>query len=360
MLAHDNRNQANCCPNAINNLAQLKTESFPEKRANMRLIGVIDDAKQAQQLSAFLLTEGIENRVDLNDDNKSEVWVKDEDQFKDALEAFGDHQANPKDAKYAGAVDGAIKIAKEQQRKARSVKKNIVNVKHRNTQTTGPVVKTIIGLCILVAILTNFGAPQSREQGANRALQFVAVDKPLSTELTEQYTNKSDNLNVRLASLKRGEFWRLVTPIFIHYGPMHIIFNVLMFLQFGRLIEGRYGSMWMAILILVCAVLSNFAQGVVPDAIGGSSPYYYGSGMLITSFGGLSGVVFGMFGFILVKQMTDSKSGFYMPQSTIMILLIYLVFCMTPIASQMFGLHVANWAHGVGFVVGCALSQVKR
>ena len=92
----------------------------------MRLIGVIDDAKQAQQLSAFLLTEGIENRVDLNDDNKSEVWVKDEDQFKDALEAFGDHQANPKDAKYAGAVDGAIKIAKEQQRKARSVKKNIV------------------------------------------------------------------------------------------------------------------------------------------------------------------------------------------------------------------------------------------
>ena len=140
-------------------------------------------------------------------------------------------------------------------------------------QTTGPVVKTIIGLCILVAILTNFGAPQSREQGANRALQFVAVDKPLSTELTEQYTNKSDNLNVRLASLKRGEFWRLVTPIFIHYGPMHIIFNVLMFLQFGRLIEGRYGSMWMAILILVCAVLSNFAQGVVPDAIGGCLLY---------------------------------------------------------------------------------------
>jgi hypothetical protein len=70
----------------------------------MRLIGVIDDAKQAQELSAFLLTEGIENRVDLNDDSKSEVWVKDEDQFQDALAAFGEHQANPNDAKYASAL----------------------------------------------------------------------------------------------------------------------------------------------------------------------------------------------------------------------------------------------------------------
>jgi GlpG protein len=326
----------------------------------MRLIGVIDDAKQAQELSAFLLTEGIENRVDLNDDSKSEVWVKDEDQFQDALAAFGEHQANPNDAKYASAVDGAIQLLKQQQRKARSIKKNIVKVQHRSTQTTGPVVKTIIGLSILVAVLTNFGAPQSQEQGANRALQFVAVDKPLSTELAAQYGNVSDDINMRLASLKRGEFWRLVTPIFIHYGAMHIVFNVLMFFQFGKLIEGRYGSLWMAILILVCAVLSNFAQGVVPVGMGGSSPYYYQSGMLITSFGGLSGVVFGMFGFILVKQMTDSTSGFYLPQSTIIILLVYMVFCMTPIASEVFGLHVANWAHGIGFVVGCALAQVKR
>ena len=109
----DNRNQANSPPRSTSGSAELKTESFPEKRANMRLIGVIDDAKQAQQLSAFLLTEGIENRVDLNDENKSEVWVKDEDQFKEALRAFGDHQSNPKDLKYVAAVDGAIKLVKD-------------------------------------------------------------------------------------------------------------------------------------------------------------------------------------------------------------------------------------------------------
>ena len=324
----------------------------------MRLIGVIDDAKQAQQLSAFLLTEGIENRVDLNDDDKSEVWVKDEDQFKAALAAFGDHQANPTDAKYAAAVDGAIKLVKEQQRKARSINKNIVKVGHRNTQTTGPIVKTIIGLSIVVAILTNFGS--ARDQGANRALQFVAVEKPLSTELAELHGIKSDDLNVRLASLKRGEFWRLVTPIFIHYDIIHIGFNVLWLLQFGRLIEGRYGSLWIAILILVCAVLSNFAQGVVPEAMGGSPPFYFQNGMLITSFGGLSGVVFGMFGFILIKQMTDPTSGFHLPQSTIILLLGWMLFCMTPIASEVFKLHIANWAHGIGFIVGCALAQVKK
>lgn len=326
----------------------------------MRLIGVIDDAKQAQQLSAFLLTEGIENRVDLTDDNKSEVWVKDEDQFKAALKAFGDHQSNPTDAKYSAAVEEAIKLAKQQQRKARSINRNIVKVRHSNTQTTGPIVKTIIGLSIVVAILTNFGASKSLDQGANRALQFVAVEKPLSSDLTELHGDRSDDLNVRLASLKRGEFWRLVTPIFIHYGFMHIAINGLMFFQFGRLIEGRYGSMWMAILILVCAVLSNFAQGVVPGDIGGSPAEYYTSGMLITKFGGLSGVVFGMFGFILIKQMTDPASGFHLPQSTIILLLGWMLFCMTPIASEVFKLHIANWAHGIGFIVGCALAQVKK
>ena len=324
----------------------------------MRLIGVIEDPKQAQQLSAYLLTEGIETKVELNDDSKSEVWVKDEDRFKAAKEEFAQHQANPSDAKYVTAVDSAIKLVKEKERKARAIQKNMVKVKQTNVQTTGPVVKTIIGLCILVAILTNLGDSRSRDQGANRALQFTSVDKPLSTELTEEYGNASDALPVRMASLRRGEFWRVLTPIFIHYGVMHLVFNIIMFLQFGRLVEGRYGSLWLAILIVATAVISNFAQGTVPARIGGSPAYYQG-GVLISSFGGLSGVVFGLFGFILIKQKTDPTSGFFLPQSSIMFLLIYMVFCMTPLASQI-GLNVANWAHGIGFAVGCAMAMVKR
>lgn len=325
----------------------------------MRLIGVINDSKKAQQLSAYLLTEGIENRVDHSDGGQSEVWVKSEDQFKTALEVFKHHQSNPDDPKYASAVDLAIQLKKEQQRKFRAVQKNIVKVKHNNAQTTGPIVKTIILLAIVVAILTNFGAAQSREQGANRALQFVAVEKPLSQELTQEHGFASDSLHVRLASLKRGEFWRLLTPIFIHYGPMHLIFNVIMFWQFGKMVEGRYGSLWLAILILGCAVLSNFAQGVVPVRFGGSPANFYQSGMLISSFGGLSGVVFGIFGFVLVKQSTDSTSGFFLPQSTITFLLIYMIFCMTPLATAL-GLNIANWAHGIGFVVGCMMALMKR
>ncbi len=325
----------------------------------MRLIGVINDSKQAQQLSAFLLTEGIENRVDHSSDSKSEVWVKDEDKFKAALEEFQRHQSNPNDARYISAIDSAIKLEKEKQRKARAIQKNIVKVKHSNTQNTGPVVKTIIWLSIIVAVLTNFGDRNSLEKSANRALQFVAVDKPLSTELTTQYGFNTDDLNVRLASLKRGEFWRLVTPIFIHYGLMHVGFNLFMFWQFGRLIERRYGSMWLAILILLCAVLSNFAQGVVPDRLGGSAAHYLQSGILISNFGGLSGVVFGLFGFILIKQSIDATSGFFLPQSTVTFLLVYMVFCMTPLAPQI-GLHVANWAHGIGFLMGCGLALIKR
>jgi GlpG protein len=111
----------------------------------------------------------------------------------------------------------------------------------------------------------------------------------------------------------------------------------------------------MAILVVATAVLSNFAQGVVPERVGGSAPFFL-SGILISNFGGLSGVVFGLFGFIVIKQFNDPRSGFFLPQLTIVLLLGYLVFCMLPVAVPIVG----NWAHGIGFLTGVALAYIKN
>ena len=332
----------------------------------MRLIGVIEDSQKARNLAAWLLTQEIEVRVDPADDGKSELWVKEEDQFKTALAEFEQFQKNPVDPKYEAAVVDANRLLREQEKKRRQHQKNQMKVRSSTGTgsggmgtTVGPVTKTIMILCLLVAILTNFGAPNQRDQGANRALQFVAVDRPQSLELEAAYENTPDALALRLASIKRGEIWRLVTPIFIHYGIFHFVFNMLWFLQFGRMIEGRYGTVWMAILVLATAVLSNLAQGIAPAAMDGSVPVF-SSGILISSFGGLSGVVYGLFGFIVTKQFTDPKSGFFLPQMTIVLLIGYLFFCMSPIARDTIGLSVANWCHGIGFLSGILLAYVKR
>ena len=334
---------------------------FPFPTAvTMRLIGVTEGQKKVGNFAAWLLTQEIETKVETTDDGKVEVWVKEEDYFKAALGQYEEFLKNPDDPKYAAAVTEANQILREKEKKRREIQKKQMKVPRSSGgmgAPTGPMTKTVMILCLLVAILTNFGDKEQWDQGVFRALQFLAVDQPQSLAFEEAYLNDRDAIGLRLASLQRGEIWRLVTPMFIHYSIFHFLFNMLWFLQFGRMIEGRYGTVWMVILVVATATLSNFAQGVAPERLGGSAPNFP-SGILISSFGGLSGVVYGLFGFIVVKQFSDPRSGFFLPQLTIVLLLGWMVFCMLPVSESM-GYHVANWAHAVGFLSGVVLAYLK-
>jgi len=350
------------CPFTGNSLNNGVVLLFPIRTTNtMRLIGVTEGQQKVGNFAAWLLTQEIETKIETTDDGKLEVWVKEEDYFKPALKQYEEFLENPDDPKYASAVTEANRILREQEKRQREIQKKQMKVNRTSGgmgTPTGPMTKTVMILCLLVAILTNFNQDETlQEQGANRALQFVAVDQPQSLELAEAYQNDRDSISLRLASIQRGEIWRLVTPIFIHYGIFHFLFNMLWFLQFGRMIEGRYGTVWMAILVVATAVLSNVAQGVAPERLGGSAPYFP-SGILISSFGGLSGVVFGLFGFIVIKQFNDPRSGFFLPQLTIVLLVGYLFFCMLPMAVPLVG-NVANWAHGIGFLTGMVMAYLK-
>lgn len=52
-----------------------------------------------------------------------------------------------------------------------------------------------------------------------------------------------------------GEWWRLITAGFLHFGIMHILFNTIACLQAGMFIERTYGParMWIAFLVSVVA-----------------------------------------------------------------------------------------------------------
>jgi GlpG protein len=64
-------------------------------------------------------------------------------------------------------------------------------------------------------------------------------------------------------------------------------------------------------------------------------------------FGGMSGVVYGLFGYIWMKSRYQPGSGFYMPPNTVILMLGWFVLCTTGWIGP-----VANAAHGVGLVVG--------
>jgi GlpG protein len=146
--------------------------------------------------------------------------------------------------------------------------------------------------------------------------------------------------------IEKGEIWRLVTPIFIHFTPLHLFFDMYIFFIFGSMIESRRGTLRFALLVLALAVTSNFGQ------------YFFEfetplGRMPTTRFGGMSGVAYGLFGYLWMKSRFDPMSQLFLPPNTVIWLLVWYVLCWTGIFGS-----IANWAHTVGLVVGVVVGYL--
>lgn len=150
-----------------------------------------------------------------------------------------------------------------------------------------------------------------------------------------------------LSAVQSGEVWRLVTPIFIHFGILHLVFNMLWMKDLGHLIEHRWSSRTLVLLVLVSAVLSNIAQFVV------NWDFQNGVRYANALSGGMSGVVYALLGYIWIRGRCDPSAGIRLPQSLVLMMLGWLVFCMTGLLG-----HIGNTAHVVGLVVGMSWAWI--
>jgi GlpG protein len=131
-----------------------------------------------------------------------------------------------------------------------------------------------------------------------------------------------------------GEVWRLVTPIFIHFSILHILFNMLWLRDLGSMIEGRQSSLHLLVLVIAIGIISNLAQ-------------FYSSHSFM--FGGMSGVIYGLLGYIWMRGKFDPASGLFVHSSTVSMMIIWFFLCLFGVIP-----HVANAAHGAGLVLGIA------
>lgn len=323
----------------------------------MRLIGEIEDQRKAECFAAFLITQGIPAKADPVGNEKSEIWIHEEDQIQQAKVELAAFQTNPDDPKYSTAVSQASQILRQQDDKRKRIQKKIV-VGRGALNPQPKAVVFLIGICLVVAIFTNFG--EEYRSGLFRALAFTAVDPPDSLKVLAEAKGNPDDLNLRLASIRRGEVWRLVTPIFLHFHFFHFLFNMYWLFFLGRMVELRYGRLYFITLVVVSAAISNLIQSIVPERWDGSPPGLIPEPdlVLISLLGGFSGVVYAIFGTVWVKSMIDPSSRFMLAPSTVAMMIIWLVFCMLPgpenqsLTQHLFGFNVANWAHAIGLLVG--------
>ncbi len=142
-------------------------------------------------------------------------------------------------------------------------------------------------------------------------------------------------------TLAAGQWWRLITPIFVHFGILHLAMNSMWYWELGRRIENRQGALMLLGLTLVFAVVSNVAQ------------YTYGGPSI---FGGLSGVLYGLLGHCWLFHKLSPDEAYRLPPGVVVLMLVWLVVCLTGVIEVVsFGaLAIANAAHVGGLVAGCA------
>lgn len=292
----------------------------------MRQIGTLPHEPDARRFADFLLTCGIRTQLEPAVTGWL-VWVLDEDKVADGRAEFARFVENPAAARYDEAAAEAGRLRDEAIAREKQSRRNIVDVKSQWTRPSAnrPVTWLLIGVSVAVAFMTNFGSDQ-RPDSIVQKLSFS------SFEVTHRGIAYFP-LTSPLSDVRQGQIWRLVTPIFIHFGPMHLLFNMLATHSIGGVLEMRFGSLRLALLVLALAVCSNTAQ-------------YAWDG---PTFGGISGVVFGLFGFAWMKSRFDPAAGIYIDPGTVTMMLIFLVLCMTGMLGR-----IANAAHLVGLLGGVA------
>lgn len=144
-----------------------------------------------------------------------------------------------------------------------------------------------------------------------------------------------------------GQFLRMLTPILLHGGLLHLVFNMSWLWELGRRIERHQTTLALAMAIGVIALFSNTSQ------------YLWGGG---NNFGGMSGVVYGLFAYIWMWQLFDPRQGLNLPGSLILFMLASLAI-FTYLGLSM----IANAAHMGGFLSGVVygaltgtISRIRR
>lgn len=188
-----------------------------------------------------------------------------------------------------------------------------------------PVTLVLIVASVLVALLSGFG------DNFEMLRYFTIAD--LIQQGDSLYTSGLDS------TLSSGEWWRLLTPIFLHFNIPHLAFNLLWIWVVAARIERLQGLNVLLGLVVFAGVTSNLAQYIV-------------SGPL---FGGMSGVVFAVLGYTwLWDRQRKVRERFNLPPALMALMVIWLALGFSGVLEGIGMGAVANTAHLIGLLAGLA------
>lgn len=136
--------------------------------------------------------------------------------------------------------------------------------------------------------------------------------------------------------------WCVFTSVLLHGDVLHLAFNLYWFWKLGRVLEMKPGTRSHVLLVAGAAWVSGLAE-------------FASGGMLGI---GLSGVVYALFGYLLILRSTDTAYAQVLPFKTVRLFVIWFFLCIALTEAGVW--NVANVAHGAGFVFGALCGLCAR
>jgi GlpG protein len=186
----------------------------------------------------------------------------------------------------------------------------------------------IIAAAIFLTLFTNFGL-----SGLLGNFLFI------NTNFNNAFSSMEHTF------LIEHEWWRLLTPTFLHFSITHLAFNCLWIYILGSKIEAYDGKLVFILIFLITSIASNVGE-------------YIWSGQYF--FGGLSGAVYGLLGYCFIIELDSKSSRYDLPDALYLFMFIWLLVGFTGILS-IFGFgNIANGAHLIGMIIGFILGLVAK
>ena len=277
----------------------------------MRKVADFKLEKEALVFWSFLSKEKIDSSLEEKEGEEGyEIWISDEDQINEASFHYQEFLKNHDDPKFKVKLKDKRKPESLPESKKSGFKQyNLGNKWRSQEKSPGVVTLALIITSVAVFLISGMGK---------------------NTQIIGPFFI-SEEINGGLDEIISGQLWRLITPIFLHFNLLHILFNCMWLHSLGSQIEKKKGTKFFTTFILCTAIVSNLSQFVITGP----------------AFGGMSGVVYGLFGYVWIKSRLDPGDGFYIDPVVAMIMLGFFLVCFT----GAFG-GVANWAHAGGLIVG--------
>jgi GlpG protein len=275
----------------------------------MRNLADASDGDEAKRIVDALVAAGIDAQVR----SDTEVWVIDHDQLEAARARLEAVRAGEVDLELAAAR--AEELRKRAKKEASDHRQRIHDMRRRWGPTSMPGPGLVTTFLIVGSVIV--GVIEWLGDGSGLGMWNLTIDHFASTE--------------PLQRVREGEVWRLVTPIFLHFGLLHLAFNMLWLYRLGGQVEHGHGPLVMVLVVLASALPGNLGQ-------------YAATG---PAFGGMSGVVYGLFGFVWMHARFSRDRPYSISDVDTVLMMLWFLAC----ATGGFG-PIANIGHAAGLVAG--------